>query len=331
MRPVYTHLALISSALLSLTGCVSTGKYKAMELEAQKYDTLYTYSMRTLKSCQDANADLTKQRTNLQNQVAETNMYLNATKESNTQLKSQLKSLSALTSAQAESIKKSLDNIGAKDSYIMDLQTAIARRDSLNLNTLLNLKAAFSGIGSQDAEINLDKGVVYVELSDKLLFTGDSASSILTDKGRTLLGRLARVLNSRSDIEISIEGHADSVQAPPTASAATPAFTDSTARLLIDSAARLLTDSTAKSPDSTVPTPVFVADNWELSAKRATSIARVLQHDYHIDPSRMTAAGRAANRRNRITILPQTEQLLKVLGRGHGQESQATVTTSAGL
>lgn len=330
MQPVRFLLAL-TSFLVFLAGCVSTGKYKAMQLEAQKYDTLYTYSMRTLKGCQDANNDLTKQRTNLQNQVAEANMYLNATKESNAQLKNQLKSLSALTSAQAESIKKSMDNLGAKDTYIMDLQYAMARRDSLSLNVLLNLKAALGG-GNNDLEINLEKGIVYVELSDKLLFTADSSSSTISDKGRALLGRLARVLNSRPDIELSIEGHADSlykevdsvikiqdsVVAVPVLqdSSATPA--DSAAKAA-DSIAKPA-DTVAITHDSTIHVQVPAPDNWELSAKRATSIARILQHDYNIAPARISATGKAVNRRTRIIILPQLGPLLKVLERGHGQE-----------
>jgi len=69
-------------------------------------------------------------------------------------------------------------------------------------------------------------------------------------------------------------------------------------------------------------------DNWDLSVKRATSIVRILQDQYHVPPARMTAAGRseyvpvasndtkegkAANRRTRIVILPQLDQFFKIL------------------
>jgi chemotaxis protein MotB len=71
-----------------------------------------------------------------------------------------------------------------------------------------------------------------------------------------------------------------------------------------------------------------VIDNWDLSAKRATSVTRILQNDFSIDPVRMTAGGRgeyapvvsndtkegrAANRRTRIVILPQLDQFFKLL------------------
>ena len=291
MRPVHFCLIILSFAALS---CVSTGKFKAMQQEANKYDSLYTWSMHTLKTCQDANDDLSKQKSTLQNQTSDLNLLLTATKENNTQLRKQLQDLSTLSSAQAESIKKSLDNIGAKDMYIQDLQSAIAHRDSVNLVVLLDLKATLGGFGDQDVSIKVEKGIVYVDLSDKILFNSDSNSYTFTDKAKTVLGRLARVLNDQPDIELMVEGHTDSIAYP-------------------------------QDP---------LLDNWDLSVKRATSIVRVLQHDYNISPARMTAAGRgeyitvasndteegrAANRRTRIVILPQLEQLLKVLEHRQGQ------------
>jgi len=71
-----------------------------------------------------------------------------------------------------------------------------------------------------------------------------------------------------------------------------------------------------------------IADNWDLSTKRATSVIRILQTQYNIKPERMSAAGRseyvplasngdsagrALNRRTRIIILPQLDQFFKLL------------------
>lgn len=291
MRSVYFYLFISSSALLS---CVSAGKFKAMQQEAQKYDSLYTWSERTLKTCQDANKDLAKQKASLQDQTNEMGLQLTATKENNTLLRKQLQDLSAISTSQAESIKKSLDNMGAKDSYIHGLQSAVAHRDSVNLVVLMNLKAALGSFGDQDVKIKIEKGVVTVDLSDKLLFNSDSNSYTVSDKAKAVLGRLARALNEQPDIEFMVEGHTDSISYPQD----------------------------------------LLPDNWDLSVKRATSIARILQNEYNISPVRMTAAGRgeyltaaandtpegrAANRRTRIIIIPQLDQLLKLLERGHGQ------------
>jgi chemotaxis protein MotB len=69
-------------------------------------------------------------------------------------------------------------------------------------------------------------------------------------------------------------------------------------------------------------------DNWDLSVKRATAVVRILQNQYGLQPSHITAAGRseyvpvsdntsaenrAANRRTRIVILPQLDQFFKLL------------------
>jgi chemotaxis protein MotB len=298
MRPVHFILIILPLTVLS---CVSTGKYKAMQQQADKYDTLYTWSMRTLKTCQDANNDLSKQKGTLQNEANDMNLQLTATKENNTQLRKQLQTLSTLSSAQAESISKSLDNIGAKDTYIQNLQSAIAHRDSVNLVVLLNLKATIGGFGPEDVSIKLEKGFVYVDLSDKILFNSDSNSYTVSDKAKTVLGRLARVMNDQPDLEFMVEGHTDSVAYPQD----------------------------------------ILPDNWDLSVKRATSVVRILQNEYHISPLRMTAAGRseyipvapndtpegrAANRRTRIIILPQLDQLLKVLE--HGQTQGPAPVTS---
>jgi len=290
MRPVYLYLIILSSPVVS---CVSTGKFKAVQQEAQKFDSLYTWSMRSLKTCQDANNDLSKQKSTLQNQATDLNLLMTATKENNTQLRKQLQDISAITSSQAESIRKSMDNMGAKDNYLWDLHSALAQRDSVNLALVMNLKAALGSFGNQDVTIKVEKGVVYVDLSDKLLFNSDSNSYTVSEKARSVLGRLAGALNEQPDIEFMVEGHTDSISYPQE----------------------------------------VLVDNWDLSVKRATSLVRVLQNECHISPLRMTAAGRseyitvapndtaegsAANRRTRIVILPQLDRLLQLLDRRQG-------------
>jgi len=294
MRPVYLYLVLFSSSMIS---CVSTGKFKAMQQEAQKYDSLYTWSQRTLKTCQDANNDLTKQKSALKDQVSSINLELNASKENNVLLRKQMEALSALNKAQAESVKKSLDNIGAKDQYIQDLRAAVSHRDSVNMALLLNLKA-YLGSQGQDVVIRLENGEVHVDLSDSLLFNGDSTGYTINEKAKPVLGRLARVLNNQPDIAFTVEGHTDSI---PYAQG-----------------------------------PLF--DNWDLSVKRAAAVVRILQSQYNVSPARMMAAGRseyiavapndtpegqAANRRTRIIIIPQLDRLINLLERKQGQSMPA--------
>jgi len=287
MRPAYIYLVFLSSVAVS---CVPTGKYKALQQQAQKTDSLYAWSQQTLKTCQDANSDLNKQKTVTQNQLKSQELELSASKENITMLRKQLQNLSALSSAQAESLKKSMDNIGAKDSYFQDLRAAVSHRDSVNLVALMNLKAYMGGYGDQDVRIKVEKGTVSVDIADSLLFT-DSNSYALTTKARSVIGRLARVLNDVPEAGFTVEGHADSLSST------------------LDS----------------------LPDSWDISVKRATAIVRMLQNDYHIAPARMTAAGRmqelmpaatadstggvTADRRTRVIIIPDTDRILQMLER----------------
>jgi chemotaxis protein MotB len=290
LLPFIFPIALLSSFSFALLSCVSTGKFKAEQTEAQKSDSLYNWSMHTLKACQEDNASLSKNNIALKNEADDLNLQLTATKDNIAQLRQQLQTLSALSSSQAESIKKSLDNIGARDTYMQNLQSAISRRDSMNLAVLMDLKAFLGGLGDQSVNIKAANGVVNVDLADSLLFSSDSNNYSITPPGKKVLARLARVMNDQPGIKCIVEGNTDSV-------------------------------GNAEG---------VLQDGWELSVKRATSMVRILQNDYNIAPDRLTASGhgsalaiapndtpegRAANRRTRIVFLPQTEQLEQALER----------------
>jgi chemotaxis protein MotB len=222
----------------------------------------------------------------LEEQIAGLNDQVEFLRKNSSTAMEQLKDLSVITGAQAESIKKSLENIGAKDIYIRDLQGSIARKDSLNMALVMNLKGAIGNLDDQDINVKVDKGVVYVDISDKLLFK--TGSYDVTERAKVVLGKVAKVLAAQPEIEFMVEGH---------------------------------TDNVAISTDE-------LNDNWDLSVKRATSIVRILQKSYGLDPKRMTAAGRseylpisdnstaagrATNRRTRIVVLPQLDQFFKLL------------------
>ncbi|NCW12336.1 MAG: hypothetical protein EBV82_04065 [Chitinophagia bacterium] len=252
------------------------GKYRDVQDEIAK-----------AKAEQDKNAFKSK---SLQSTIDDLNKQIDFLKANNNVVLNQLKDMSVVTGSQAESIKKSLENIGAKDMYIQDLQGSMARKDSLNMALVMNLKGAIGDLNDKDINIKVEKGVVYVDISDKLLFK--SGSFTVTDKANVVLGKVAKVLAAQPSIEFLVEGHTDSKQ--------------------------LLGSGN------------LMEDNWDLSVKRATTIVRILQEKYGIDPKRMTAAGRseympvaandtpenrAANRRTRIVILPQLDQFFKLLER----------------
>ena len=289
---LYSIAAIASFAMFS---CVSPKQLKQSEAKYTELNGAYAELQGKYRALQDDinksnnnNDKLATQKAALDAQIAGLNGQLDYLKQNNNTVLNQLKDLSVVTGSQAESIRKSLENIGAKDIYIKDLQGSVARKDSLNMALVMNLKGAIGNLDDKDINIKVDKGVVYVDISDKLLFK--SGSYEVTDRAKMVLGKVAKVLNAQPDIEFQVEGHTDSI--PMNGN--------------------------------------VVSDNWDLSVKRATTIIRILQDSYGLDPKRMTAAGRsqyvpiadnataegrAANRRTRIVILPQLDQFFKLLER----------------
>ncbi|WP_247651785.1 flagellar motor protein MotB [Chitinophaga eiseniae] len=207
-------------------------------------------------------------------------------KANNTQMLDHLKELSVISSSQAESIKKSLDNIGAKDAYIKDLQSAIARKDSLNMQLVMNLKGAIGNLDDKDINIKVDKGVVYIDISDKLLFK--SGSYDINERAKEVLGKVAKVLIAQPDIEFMVEGHTDNVPYRP--------------NVLLDN-----WDLSVKRATSVVR---ILQNQYGIPPARMTAAGR---SEYVPVTSNDTPEGKAANRRTRIVILPQLDQFFKLL------------------
>src|ERR1700704_5726711 len=207
------YILLFSVSSLLMFSCVSTKKFKEMQAKMQaRFDSLsaeYAKLQGELKTCNDQTASLTGKNTGLQGQIDELNKQIAFLRDNNTQALKQLEDMSVISGAQAESIKKSLENIGAKDLYIQDLQSAMARKDSLNMALVMNLKGAIGNLEDKDINIKVDKGVVYIDISDKLLFK--SGKYEVTDQAKVVLGKVAAVLKNKPNIEFMVEGHTDNV------------------------------------------------------------------------------------------------------------------------
>jgi chemotaxis protein MotB len=199
----------------------------------------------------------------------------------------QVTDLTTLSRSANDNIRETLSQLEKKDKYIHLLQAAKTRADSINLALAVNLKSVLrDGIDDQDVEVKVDKTVVFVNLSDKMLY--QTGSSTLTPRAHEVLGKIAKIVESRPDLEVMVEGYTDNV---PIKNAC-------------------------------------MEDNWDLSVKRATSVVRVLQKNYNINPNRLIAAGRgeyntlatnstetgrSINRRTRIIILPKLDQFYDLL------------------
>ena len=175
---IYTLAALAS---VSLFACVSPKQLRQAEARYGELNGAYAELQGKYRNLEEEFNKAKNQISNLQTQkqsveaqLGTTNSQLDYVKQTNNLVLNQLKDLSVVTGAQAESIRRSLENIGAKDLYIQDLQGSIARKDSLNMALVMNLKGVLGNLDDKDVNIKVDKGVVYVDISDKLLFKSGS-------------------------------------------------------------------------------------------------------------------------------------------------------------
>lgn len=269
----------VLSATLMLSSCVSQKKFADMESKAKEAEDLLNSATVKLNDCLEENATSSSRLQTLEDQ----NSFLKA---NNQELINNMGNLTTLTTKGAENLEKSLESLQEKDLTIRKLNDAITRRDSVNLSLVQSLKGVLGNLDDEDIQISVEKGVVFVSISDKLLF--NSGSYTINRKAKTILGKVAQVVNNKPDFEFMVEGHTDNLP-----------FTKGG----------------------------VLIDNWDLSVKRATAVVRVLQNDYGVDPKRMTAAGRAQyvpisttekskNRRTRIVVLPKIDQFYSMIEEG---------------
>src|SRR5689334_20891419 len=107
---------------VTLFSCVSTKKYKIELARVSMLDSLNARLRSDLTGCEDRVAEAARQKSLSDAEIANLNKQISFLKENNTTVLNQLKDLSVISNSQAESIKKSLENLGAKDMYIQDLQ-----------------------------------------------------------------------------------------------------------------------------------------------------------------------------------------------------------------
>lgn len=260
-------------AVLSLASCGSKKKIAALEAKNKEIQDLLNTATVKLNTCL-SEKDL------LNNQIS----YLKSNNES---LKNSLDNVTLLSSKGAASLEKTLESIKEKDIRITRLQDAITRKDSMTIALVSSLKSAV-GIDDPDIEVNVEKGVVFISIADKLLFK--SGSYEISDRARVILGKVAKVVNSKPDFECMVEGHTDSVP-----------YNGGNGVLI---------------------------DNWDLSAKRATAVIRVLQKEHKVNPKQLIAAGRgeyvplvdnstadnrSRNRRTRVIVLPKIDQFYDMI------------------
>jgi chemotaxis protein MotB len=285
--------------LLGLTGTSCVSKKKYLALEAQQTQ-LRAALERQLSDCNTERDQLRKDNSMKDVEITGLKTQLGAQdgqirnmeeqiaflKQTNTNLLDRMADLSVVSKSGAESIRKSLEAINEQSKYIKDLTGQIQRKDSLNLALVMTLKRSLSDINDEDVQIEVRKGVVYVSLSDKMLFR--SGSAVINPTAENVLSKVARVLNDHSQLDILIEGHTDNV---PIATECVKDNWDLSV-LRATAVARLL-----KNKYSVAPERMIAGGSGEFKPKADNA----------------TTAGKAQNRRTEIIITPKLDQFFELL------------------
>jgi len=233
MKKVLVTLSLV--AFLA-TSCGTKKKITELEGKNKEIQDLLNTATVKLNTCLSEKETLTGQ--------------IDFLKRNNTDLINNMGNMTTLSTKGAQNIEKALESMKEKDLKISRMQDALTKKDSVTLALVSSLKSSV-GINDPDIQINVEKGVVFISISDKLLFK--SGSSVVTDRAKEILGKVAKVVKDKPTFECMVEGHTDNV----------PFISNG-----------------------------VLLDNWDLSVKRATSIVRVLTNDHNVNPKQLIAAGR---------------------------------------
>ncbi len=259
-----------------------------VEKERADYDALKksynrlqeTYNLLSDKN--NAQSSSTKTATEkLMKQLQQTQLDLQAQEDA-------LRTLETSLLKKEAKLKKLSSDLEAREKRVNELEAIINKKDAALANLKKKVKDALLGFENNGLTIEQKNGKVYVSLDESLLFA--SGKYTVGAKGTDVLKKLAKVLETSSDIDIVVEGHTDNVPLNGKGD---------------------------------------IADNWDLSVKRATSVVKIITNNSNVSPKRLTAAGRGEflpldmtntadgrkkNRRIEVILTPKLDELFELLG-----------------
>jgi chemotaxis protein MotB len=264
-------LALSLVALLT-TSCGSKKKIAALESKNKEIQDLLNTCTVKLNTCLTEKESMSTQ--------------MEFLKKNNSDLINNIGNMTTLSTKGAQNIEKALETIKEKDLKISRMQDALTKKDSVTIALVTSIKSSV-GISDPDIEVNVEKGVVFISIADKLLFK--SGSYNVTDKAKAVLAKVAKVVNDKPTFECMVEGHTDNVP-----------FTGN--GVLIDNWDLSVKRSTA----------IIRVLTKELGVKPSQLIAAG-RSEYIPLVENNSAENRAKNRRTRIVVLPKIDEFYDMI------------------
>ena len=265
------------TALLMLVSCGPNKELVAAQEKLKNTEDLLNTATVKLNGCLSDKAVADASLNALKDQLIDL-------RKTNDALIGSTKEITLLTSKGADNLEKTLESLQERDLKINRLQDAITKKDSVTLAIVSSLKKSV-GIDDPDIEINVEKGVVFISIADKLLFR--SGSFIVTKKAKTILEKVAKVISDKPNFEAMIEGHTDS-----------QSYSNG---ILVDN-----WDLSVKRSTSIIRELQTMGVNpAQLIAAGRSSYVPLTDND--------TAQNRAKNRRTRVVVLPKIDQFYEMI------------------
>ena len=251
-------------------------------------------SKKDLENCQNENRSLTQSYQSTREQLAAANARIAsltdqlAACESNTAaLQNNLEKSLANSNSNNVNIAKLVDQIDESNKYIRHLVEVKSKSDSLNLVLTNNLTRSLSKEDLKDVDVQVLKGVVYISLSDNMLYK--SGSYEISDAADATLSKIAKIITDYKDYDVLIEGNTD---------------TDAIKQANI----RNNWDLSCLRASSVVQA---LQNKYGVDPKRPTAGGR---GEYNPIAENTTASGKAKNRRTQIIITPKLDEFMNLIG-----------------
>jgi Flagellar motor protein len=285
---VYAGILVTATAILS-QGCVSNKKYRSLQTS---YDEMRNKHQELDKRYQDAQQQLSSADTrvsSLEDQIASERANVKA-------LQDALDKCLASSSQGNVNISKLVDEINASNRYIQHLVNTKNKSDSLNLVLTNRLTRSLSREEMRDVDVQVLKGVVYISLSDNMLYK--SGSYEISEKAGETLSKIAKIIMDYKDYDVLVEGNTDNVP-------------------ISQPNIRNNWDLSALRGSSVVQA---LQDDYGVDPRRLTAAGR---GEYNTIASNDTESGRARNRRTQIIITPKLDQFMELIDKapeGSGEQ-----------
>jgi len=283
-------LGVLFTAAVITQGCVSKKEYAALQ---SNYNTLQEKQKDLERSYDLTQRELEGSKT----RVKSLEEQISSEKANLANLQDALSKCLAGNTQGGANIAKLVDEINASNKYIKQLIAAKGKSDSLNTVLTNNLTRSLSREEMQGVDVQVLKGVVYISLSDNMLYK--SGSYEISDKAGSTLDKISKIIKDYSTYDVLIEGNTDNVPIKQTN-------------------IRNNWDLSALRASSVVQA---LQTNYGVDPKRLTAGGR---GEYNPVAENTTEAGKSRNRRTQIIITPKLDQFMDLIGKAPATSTAST-------